>query len=92
VTRNDALRLNISGADGTAADRYRQALHAFQHYPGDSATTTENPVSRSPDIVMAQVLHAYLRTAALRALPRHVRRPTCWRSLYFSGIAQNNPR
>jgi hypothetical protein len=60
MTRNDALGLPMSGADATAADLYRQALHEFQCYRGDPVKTTEQVLSRSPEFVMAHVLHAYL--------------------------------
>jgi tetratricopeptide (TPR) repeat protein len=60
MTRNDALGLPMSGADATAADLYQQALHEFQCYRGDPVATTEQVSSRSPEFVMARVLHAYL--------------------------------
>ncbi|WP_296808508.1 tetratricopeptide repeat protein [Thiocapsa sp.] len=60
MTRKDALGLPMSGADATAADLYHQALHAFQCYRGDPVAITEQASSRSPEFVMARVLHAYL--------------------------------
>ncbi|MGB5831999.1 MAG: tetratricopeptide repeat protein [Thiohalocapsa sp.] len=60
MTRNDALGLPMSGADATAADFYQQALHEFQCYRGDPVATIEQATSRSPEFVMAQIVHAYL--------------------------------
>ncbi|RKT43002.1 tetratricopeptide repeat protein [Thiocapsa rosea] len=60
MTRNDALGLPMSGADTTAGDLYHQALHEFQCYRGDPVATAEQALSRSPEFVMARVLHAYL--------------------------------
>ena len=60
MTRNDALGLPMRGAGATAADLYHQALHELQCYRGDPLATAEQALSRSPDFVMARVLHAYL--------------------------------
>ena len=60
MTVKDHHGLVLSGATKTAAENYRQALHAYHCYAGDAATFLDAAIAEAPGFVMAHVLKAYI--------------------------------
>ncbi|OGB13237.1 MAG: hypothetical protein A2W72_21655 [Burkholderiales bacterium RIFCSPLOWO2_12_67_14] len=56
----DAIGLNLSGGNGRALDLLEQALHEFRCFAGNPVATAEAALAEAPDLVMAQVLRAWL--------------------------------
>ncbi len=88
MIQTDARGLAMSGADGSAAERYETALGQFQCYVGDPVATLDAALAERPDFAMALTFKAYLflagteaaglpvaaeAAAALRALPLNER-------------------
>lgn len=56
----DTLGLKLSGGNARAIDLLEQALHEFRCFAGNPVATAEAALAEAPDLVMAQVLRAWL--------------------------------
>lgn len=56
----DTLGLKISGGNARAIDLLEQALYEFRCFAGNPVATAEAALAEAPDLVMAQVLRAWL--------------------------------
>lgn len=56
----DALNQTLSGGNARAMDLLEQALHEFRCFAGNPVATAEAALTEAPDLVMAQVLRAWL--------------------------------
>ena len=56
----DTLGLKLSGGNARAIDLLEQALHEFRCFAGNPVAPAEAAMAEAPDLVMAQVLRAWL--------------------------------
>ncbi|MDR7150805.1 tetratricopeptide (TPR) repeat protein [Hydrogenophaga palleronii] len=56
----DAVGYTFSGGNARAIDLLEQALHEFRCFAGNPVATAEAALAEAPDLVMAQVLRAWL--------------------------------